>query len=170
MTETGMTTLATKIKFTLPILRNHMISYEISYESTAHSLSAVDIKQQEQCVLRICLRITINSMKCHDKRCLERKWFIHLILTHHSSLSKQVRTWTQTQIGSWRQELLRRPWMGTIDWLYMVCWPCSLIEPRSTRPGRASPTMGWSFPHQSLIKKIVNRLVYSLILGKHFLK
>ena len=29
--------------------------------------------------------------------------------------------------------------------------------------------MGWTFPHESLIRKIPNRLVYSPILWRHFL-
>ena len=47
----------------------------------------------------------------------------------------------------------------------MACSVCFLIEPRTTRPGMASPTMGWSLPHWSLIEK----MPCSWILWRHFL-
>ena len=36
----------------------------------------------------------------------------------------------------------------------LACSACFLIEPRTTRPGMAPPTMGRALPHQSLIKEI----------------
>jgi hypothetical protein len=50
----------------------------------------------------------------------------------------------------------------------MACSACFLIEPRTTCPGMAPPTMGWALPHQSLIKKMPYRLAHSPLL-RHFL-
>jgi hypothetical protein len=36
----------------------------------------------------------------------------------------------------------------------MACSFCSLIEPRTTSPEMATPTVGWALPHQSLTKKV----------------
>jgi hypothetical protein len=43
---------------------------------------------------------------------------------------------------------------------------CFLIEPRTTSPGMAPPSMGWAFLHWSLIEK----MPYSWISWRHFLK
>jgi hypothetical protein len=34
-----------------------------------------------------------------------------------------------------------------IGFLPLVCLTCFLIEPRSTSPRMAPPTVGWAFPH-----------------------
>jgi hypothetical protein len=43
------------------------------------------------------------------------------------------------------------------------------IEPRTTYPGIAPPTMDKALPYPSLIKKMSYRLAYSSILQRHFL-
>jgi hypothetical protein len=49
--------------------------------------------------------------------------------------------------GTWRQELMQRPWR--------VCLlACFLIEPRTTSPGMAPPTMGWALLPGLLIEKM----------------
>lgn len=45
----------------------------------------------------------------------ERKGFILLTLLHHCSSLKEVRARTQT--GTWKQELVQRPWRGAACWL-----------------------------------------------------
>ena len=52
---------------------------------------------------------------------------------------------------------------------FMACSACFLIEPRTTRPGVAPPTMAWNLLPQSPIKKMPYRLAYSWILRRHFL-
>ena len=43
--------------------------------------------------------------------------------------------------------------------LLMPCSTCFLMEPRTTSPGMAPPTMGWAlFFHESVIKKMPYRL------------
>jgi hypothetical protein len=44
-----------------------------------------------------------------------------------------------------------------------------LIEPRTASPGMAPPTMGWPLPCQLLIRKMLFKPAYSLILWRHFL-
>jgi len=38
--------------------------------------------------------------------------------------------------------------------LPLACSACSLIELKTTRPGTAAPTIGWTLPYQSLIEKM----------------
>jgi hypothetical protein len=44
--------------------------------------------------------------------------------------------------GTWRQELMQRPWRDAAYWL------ASLLsyKPRTISPGMAPPTMGWVLP------------------------
>jgi hypothetical protein len=42
--------------------------------------------------------------------------------------------------GTWRQELLQRPWRNAAYWLASFSG-CFLIEPRTTSPGMAPPEM-----------------------------
>ena len=44
------------------------------------------------------------------------------------------------------------------------CSACFLIEPKTTSPGMAPPTMGWALPIWSLVEK----MPYSWILWRHF--
>jgi hypothetical protein len=46
---------------------------------------------------------------------------------------------------------------------------CFLIEPRTTNPGMAPPTLGWVLPYQSIVKELPYRPSYSLIWWKCFL-
>jgi len=50
--------------------------------------------------------------------------------------------------GTWRRELLQRPWRDVAQWLASPPFSgCSLVEPRTTSPGMAPPTMGCALPH-----------------------
>jgi hypothetical protein len=43
-----------------------------------------------------------------------------------------------------------------LNGLHFMAYSASfLVEPRTTSPEVAPPTMGWTLPHQSLIKKIL---------------
>jgi hypothetical protein len=61
---------------------------------------------------------------------------------------------------------MQRPWRGAAYWLAPQGF---LIEPRTTSPGMAPPTMGGALSHQSPIMKMPYRLAYSQILRRHFL-
>jgi len=83
-------------------------------------------------------------MKHHDQTNLERKGFIWLT-TSDSVYYSQDRN--SSKAGTWRQELMQRPWgMLLTGLLLMACSTCFLIEPRITRSGMASPTMGCVLP------------------------
>jgi hypothetical protein len=44
--------------------------------------------------------------------------------------------------GTWRQELMQRPWRGAAYWLApMICSDCFPIEPRTTSLGIALSTI-----------------------------
>jgi hypothetical protein len=69
-----------------------------------------------------------------------------------------------------RQELMQRPWRDAAHWLVLLaCSACFLIEPRATFPEVAWFIVGWALPHQLLVKKVLCRRGYSLILWRHFL-
>jgi hypothetical protein len=53
--------------------------------------------------------------------------------------------------------------------LFMACSASFLIEPGTTRPVIATPTVGWVLLHHSRIKKTHYRFLYSLVLWRHFL-
>jgi hypothetical protein len=72
--------------------------------------------------------------------------------------------------GTWKQKPIQRPWRRMLTGLLPIAWSaCFLIEPRTTSPGMAPPTMGWALPHQSVIKKMPSSLAYNPILWRHFL-
>jgi hypothetical protein len=76
---------------------------------------------------------------------------------------KGSQDWNSTKAGTWRQELMQRPWRNAAYWLA----PHGLLillstKPRTTSPGVVPPTMDWALPHQSLIKKIINKLACNL--------
>ena len=84
---------------------------------------------------------------------LGRKGSVWLTLPHCSPPLKEVSTKTQAGLGpggssscTGHGELL------LAGLLLMAPSACFVIEPRTTSPGMASLAVGWTFPHQSLIK------------------
>jgi hypothetical protein len=72
--------------------------------------------------------------------------------------------------SSWRQELMQRPWRGAAYWLTphdLVSLPGS-VKPRATSPEVTPPTMGWTLPHQSLIKKVPYWPTCHLMVWRYF--
>jgi hypothetical protein len=57
---------------------------------------------------------------------------------------------TEVRAGTWRQGLMQKPWKSAAL-LTMACSACFLIQPTTTGPGVAPPTMGWALPCQSPI-------------------
>jgi hypothetical protein len=81
-----------------------------------------------------------------------RRGFIQIILPHHILSLKEVGTGTQAG---------QEPGGRSIDqgggcyWLLCVTFSsCFLIELRTTSPGRAPHTVGWTHPYWSLIEKV----------------
>ena len=55
--------------------------------------------------------------------------------------------------------MMQRPWRSLLTGLLpMACSACFLTEPRTISPGMVSLGMDWTFPYQSLIKKVFSRL------------
>jgi hypothetical protein len=45
--------------------------------------------------------------------------------------------------GTWRQELMKRPWRDAAYWMLpLACSACFLLVPRTTSPEMAPPIMG----------------------------
>jgi hypothetical protein len=108
----------------------------------------------------------LNSCtKHHDQEASGRKGFIQLTLPHCCSSPKEARTGTHTG-----QEPGSRSWCRShggvllTGLLPLACSACFLIEPKTTSPGRAPPTMGSS----PLITNWEN--AWPLISWRHFLK
>lgn len=98
---------------------------------------------------------------------LRRKGFVHL--TAYSPLWKEggkARNPRQ-EPGCRNQSRTHEGMLLTIS-LPMDCSVWFLIAPRSTYPGETLLTVGWDFPHQSLIKKLPHRLAYMQPYGSIF--
>ena len=67
-------------------------------------------------------------------------------------ITKESQDRNSHRAGTWRQELMQRPWWGCL--LLMACLACFLIQPRTTSPVMALPTVGWAFHYRSLIKQV----------------
>jgi hypothetical protein len=115
----------------------------------------------------LCLRVCIPAQTSWPRSKLGRKGFIQLTLPHCSSSRKEVRTETYTG-----QELGSRSWCrshGGVVLTGLLPLPCSayfLLEPRTTSPEMAPPTMGWALSAWSVIEK----MPYSWISWRQFLK
>ena len=90
-----------------------------------------------------------------------KKGYLACILSYHCSSSKELGA------GTWRQELMQRPWRVLLTALLHMTWlSCFLTEPRTSSPGMAPPTIDQAVPHQSLM---FYRLACSGVLWRHFL-
>ena len=68
--------------------------------------------------------------------------------------------------GTWRQEQIQRPWRDVTYWpVSPGLLSCFLIEPRTTSPRMAPPTMDPFHPWS-----IIEKTPYKRILWRHFLK
>ena len=94
----------------------------------------------------VLVRVSIAEMEHYDQKASwGRKGFIWLTLPHCCSSPKEVKERNSNKAGTWRQELIRRPWrVLPTGLLSLACSVCSLIEPRC--PGMAPPTIVWAFP------------------------
>ena len=54
---------------------------------------------------------------------------------------------------------MQKTWPGAAGLTFMSCSACVLIEAKTVIPGVAPPTVGWALPRQSLIKRMLYRLV-----------
>lgn len=54
-----------------------------------------------------------------------------------------------------KQKQRQEPWNTGL--LLVSCLVCFPTQPRTTCPRLAPPTVGWAFPHQSVIKKMLQR-------------
>ena len=100
-------------------------------------------------------------MKHPDQRQLEKQ---RAYIAHSLSL-KAMRAGTQAGLEPHRGHRGVLP-AGS---LLMSCSARFLIKLRTTSPEVVPHTMCWDFPHQWLIKKRPYRLLYILILWRHFL-
>jgi hypothetical protein len=87
--------------------------------------------------------------KHHDLSNLGRKGFIWLML-QSLLIIKGSQNRNSGRAGSWRQELMQKPWRGAAYWLP----PHALLSLLSYRTQDHQPR-DWALPHPSLIKKML---------------
>jgi hypothetical protein len=114
-------------------------------------------------LVRVCIpaQNTMNKKQVGEERVYSAYTSTLLVIT------KGSQDWNSDRAGTWRQELMQRPWRVLLTGLLpLACSACCLIEPKTTSPGMAPPTLGWALPPWSLIEE----MPYSWISWRHFLK
>ena len=77
----------------------------------------------------ILVRVSIAVMKQHDQSSLGREGLIQLTLPHHCSSLKEDRA------GTWRQELMQRPWRALLTGLLgLLSYRSQDHQPRDGHP------------------------------------
>ena len=114
----------------------------------------------------VLIRVTTAVMKPHDQSSFGREGFIWLTRTHHCSPSLDVRAGTQT--GRNLEAGADADFKEECCLLACSSW-FAPIEPRTINLGMAPPTVGFTFHHASIIKKMFYRLANSPVLWRCFL-
>jgi hypothetical protein len=66
----------------------------------------------------VCLTDSVAVINTTTKTNFGRKWLISFLYFQATALPQRaVRTGTQSKAGTWRQELMQRPWRGAAYWL-----------------------------------------------------
>ena len=118
----------------------------------------------------VLVRVSIAAMKHYDLKVIGKE----RIYVAHTSTSLFIIEGSQdrnsNRAGTWRQELMQRPWRGAAHWLALhgllnlISYKTQDHHPKDdTAHSELSP------PRRSLIKKMFYRPAYSLILRRHFL-
>jgi hypothetical protein len=103
-----------------------------------------------------CLRIPFASTKPHDQKTSWGEKGLFWVTLPYCCLSlREVRTEILTE-----QEPDDKNWCTghggmLLNGLFFVAWCLFLIKPRTTSPRLVPPTMDWSLPDRSPIKKIL---------------
>jgi hypothetical protein len=105
---------------------------------------------QRRVMQGFCLCLSQCFYLCTKHQDQEASWgrkglfSLHIHITVHHQRSQERNSHST---GTWRQELMQRPWRGVAYWTaplaYLVCF---LTELRTTSPGMVPPTMGWALP------------------------
>ena len=118
-----------------------------------------------------CLRVSIAGIKHHDQKPLgeERIFFIYTYISQTITEGSWGRILGRG--GTWRQELMQRPWRNAASWLA----PRGLLSLFSYTIqdnwlGVAPSSVAWICPHQSLIGKAHHSLSHRPIWWGHFLR
>lgn len=94
---------------------------------------------------------------------LSRRWLLtcELPLNKETSIILHSGLWWNSFIITYdREEPGCRGWCRGHRWRPLICSPlltcsaCVVVEPRTTGPGTAPPTVNWALPNQSLNKKM----------------
>ena len=80
-------------------------------------------------LVSIAIRVSIAAMKHHDQ--------VYLVYLAYTSISLFIIKGSQdrnsSRAGTWRQELMQRPWTSSACWLAVMTVSACFLEPRITR-------------------------------------
>ena len=104
------------------------------------------MSQSLHSLLSIAMINTVTSSSLGRLQCVH--------LTADGPTGREIRARTQSEAGPWRQELKQRPCRSTLYWLVLhgSLRLHLFLQPRTTCPWVIQHTVGYSLPHQSLIK------------------
>ena len=116
------------------------------------------------CSVAASVRVTITVMKPHDQKQLREERVSSASTSPSLFITEGSQGRNPNTAGTWRQELMQRPWRGGAYWF---AHPAFLQNPAP--PAQGCATKSVLSPLPSITKNISYRLAYSLILWRRFL-
>jgi hypothetical protein len=101
------------------------------------------------------LKVSTDAMRRHDQNTS--------LLSTSQFIIQGSQDRNSNRAGSWRQELMRRPWRVLLAGLLSCLLGLLSYRTQNHQPKATPTTIGWALPYQSLIKKTTYTLAYSLI-------
>lgn len=78
--------------------------------------------------------------------------------SRHQFITERSQGRNSSRAGAWKREL-----KAIEEGCLLACSVCFIIYTRTICPGVVPPTVGWAFPHQSIIKKMHHKFSNRLI-------
>jgi len=110
----------------------------------------------------VLVRVSSPAQTTWPRSRLGRKGFIQLT-SMLLFITKGSQDWKSSRSGN-RSWYRGHGGMFLTSLLSLTCSACSLIDPKTTTPGMALPTMGWVLPPWLLVEK----MLYSWVSWRHF--
>jgi hypothetical protein len=105
---------------------------------------AYGLRDKRICVL---VRVSIAAQNIMPKKQVGEERVYSAYTSMLLFITKGSQDWNSHRVGTWRQELMQRPWRVLLTGLLpLTCSTYFLIESRTTSPGMAPPTMSWALP------------------------
>jgi hypothetical protein len=95
---------------------------QISY--IPENFSTFKGRRTQQSVLPVLVRVSIAAKKHHDQTPSGGGKSLFCLHFHTLFIAKGSQNMNSSKVGTWRQELMQRPWRGAAFWLA----PCGLLS------------------------------------------